>query len=300
MNVKKEFYTELLENLYDGVYFVDAVRKITFWNKGAEAMSGFKSNAIVGKFCWDNVLTHLRIQAEETCDKHCPITNTIADGKSRTAEAFLRHKDGHLLPVMMRIAPIRDLKKAVVGSAVILMDNSAKAAIAQRYEECQKLALLDPLTKLANRRYMNMVLTNKLMETVRYGWPFGLLFIDIDHFKKVNDAYGHAVGDRVLKMVGGTLMNNLRAFDIVGRWGGEEFIAVVVNIDKENLRMIADRLRLLVERSNISVGKDKVSVTISIGASSVKKDDTIDALLKRVDKLMYKSKTEGRNRVSMQ
>jgi diguanylate cyclase (GGDEF)-like protein/PAS domain S-box-containing protein len=299
MKVKKEFYTELLENLYDGVYFVDSVRKITFWNKGAESLSGFKSNDIVGRFCWDNILTHLKLQAEETCEKHCPITKTLKDGKSRTSEAFVRHKDGHLLPVMMRIAPIRNGKKSIVGSAIILMDNSAKAAIAQRYEECQKLALLDPLTKLANRRYMNMVLTNKLMETVRYGWRFGLLFIDIDRFKNINDAYGHAVGDRVLKMVGGTLMNNLRAFDIVGRWGGEEFLAVVVNIDKEALRIIADRLRLLVEKSNISVGKDKIGVTISIGGSSVKKDDTVDGLLKRVDALMYKSKTDGRNRVSM-
>ncbi len=123
--------------------------------------------------------------------------------------------------------------------------------------------------------------------------------MDIDHFKKVNDTYGHDIGDEVLKFVANTFVTNSRPFDSYGRWGGEEFIGIIRNITCEGLEHIGNRLRLLVENSYILHENKKLQVTISIGATLVKDDDTIESLVKRADILLYQSKAAGRNRLTI-
>ena len=125
--------------------------------------------------------------------------------------------------------------------------------------------------------------------------PFGILFIDIDHFKKFNDTYGHDVGDDVLKFVANTFVANARPFDLYGRWGGEEFIGIIRNINSPELERLGNRLRLLVEQSYILHGNEKLFVTVSVGATVVNDNDTMDSLMKRADYLMYQSKAAGRN-----
>ncbi|MEK7750071.1 MAG: GGDEF domain-containing protein [Planctomycetota bacterium] len=161
------------------------------------------------------------------------------------------------------------------------------------------MALLDPLTELANRRYTELNIQTKLDEMRRYGRPFGILFVDIDHFKNINDFYGHDIGDKVLTMVANTFMKNVRASDIVGRWGGEEFIAIIPNINEAQLYFTANKLRVLVEQSGFSLNSGIVQVTVSIGATLALLKDTAETLLERADKLLYYSKANGRNRVSI-
>ncbi len=129
----------------------------------------------------------------------------------------------------------------------------------------------------------------------RLNMTFGILFIDIDHFKKFNDTYGHDIGDDVLKFVANTFIANARPFDLFGRWGGEEFLGIIKNINNHDLKVIGNRLRLLIQNSYIMHENEKLSVTISIGASLVKKNDTIDSIIKRADVLLYESKASGRN-----
>jgi diguanylate cyclase (GGDEF)-like protein len=164
-----------------------------------------------------------------------------------------------------------------------------------RVNELEKLTLLDNLTQLANRNYLEREIQSRFEEKKRLNVPFGILFIDIDHFKKINDRYGHDVGDEVLKFVANTLVANSRPFDLYGRWGGEEFIGIIRNINAKKLELLGNRVRTLVEHSYIIHENEKLYVTISLGATLVKKHDTIDSLIKRADMLMYKSKAAGRN-----
>lgn len=299
MTADNDFHKSLLDSLYDGIYFVDRDRKITYWNKGAERLTGYKASEVVGMHCSDNVLMHINEQGISLCEERCPAAETMADGRPREAELYLHHKEGYRVPVLIRLAPIQDPNGQTIGAVEIFSDNSSKVAIVQRIEELQKIALFDPLTELGNRRYAEMNLTARFDEMRRYGWPFGVLFMDIDHFKAVNDVHGHDIGDEVLKMVAKTLLNNVRSFDTVNRWGGEEFIGIIVNIQEDQLYAIANKLRLLVEQSSLSVGSDIIRVTISIGATLAQANEGGDTLLKRADQLMYHSKTAGRNRVSM-
>jgi diguanylate cyclase (GGDEF)-like protein/PAS domain S-box-containing protein len=298
MKMEFELYKNLLENLYDGVYFVDTERRITYWNKGAEQISGFTSSEVVGTRCADNLLMHVDDQGNMLCKESCPLVKTIADGIPQRAEAYLHHKDGHRIPVLIKVTPVQDVQGNIVGAVEIFSDNSSHIAALQKIRDLEKIIYLDPLTELANRRFTEINLRAQFDEMWRYGWQFGIVLIDIDHFKNVNDLYGHEIGDRALKMVAQTLLKNLRSFDVIGRWGGEEFLAIIMNVRKDPLRSIANRFRVLVEQSSFSVGNDIVQVTISLGTTLARSDDTTADLLKRVETLMYQSKSGGRNRVS--
>lgn len=292
-----KFYKDLVDNLSEGVYFVDRERRITYWNRGAEAISGYKAEEVLGTRCFDDLLMHVTAEGHRLCGEGCPLAATMDDGQGREAEIFLHHKDGHRVPVRVRASPI-DEGGEVVGAVEVFTDNSARMAILQRVEDLRRMALVDHLTGLANRRYAEMSLRSKLDEMERYGWPVGLLYLDVDHFKQVNDTYGHPVGDRALRMVGKTLATNARSFDLVSRWGGEEFVAILVNVDGAELLRIGERVRVLVQESVLTEGPDRIRVTLSVGATLAKPRDTLESLIGRADELMYRSKITGRNRLS--
>lgn len=163
-----------------------------------------------------------------------------------------------------------------------------------------ELAVTDQLTGLHNRRYMAGQLEALMRRANQGGEPVSLLVIDIDHFKKVNDSFGHDVGDEVLSEFAVRLASNVRAIDLPVRHGGEEFVVVMPDTDLEDARRIAERIRLHAAGSPFRVmsGEELLSVTISIGvACSAGSDDTPTALLKRADEAVYEAKSRGRNRV---
>ena len=297
MKTDDTFYKTLLDNLYDGVYFVDQDRRITFWNKGAERITGFRASDVVGKHCSDNILVHVDREGNNLCLGVCPMGDTIKDGETRSSDVYLQHKDGHRVHVAVRVAPIRD-DGQIVGGVEVFTANTPAAEALERFAELERLAFLDPLTGLANRRYAEITLNARLEELQRYGWQFGVIFIDIDHFKDVNDRHGHEAGDEVLKMVAKTLQNSVRTFDVVSRWGGEEYVAVIAHVEGDELTATANRCRALVEQSSHNAATP-ISVTISLGATLARLDDTVASIIKRADALMYKSKAAGRNTVTL-
>ncbi|MCK5658168.1 MAG: sensor domain-containing diguanylate cyclase, partial [Deltaproteobacteria bacterium] len=300
MSKKEGFFRGVLDSLQDGVYFVDMNRRITYWNKGAERITGYESSEAVGISCSDNLLVHIDDKGVNLCEAGCPLAQTLMDGLERETEAYLQHKDGHRLPVIIRVSPLRDSSGRIVGAVESFSDNSSKAALLQRIDQLQKESLVDPLTGLANRSCIDMTLHSRINEMQRYGWPCGVLFLDIDNFKIVNDTYGHNVGDGVLMMVARTLSSNLRAHDLLGRYGGEEFVAIITHVDMAQLHTFADRLRLLVEKSRHDTEYSTIRVTVSIGATVVRPEDTVETAITRADLFMYNSKISGRNRVSLE
>lgn len=295
-----ELHQKILDNIYDGVYFVDRDRKITYWNKGAERITGYKSTEVIGLRCSDNLLMHIDSEGNLLCFGLCPLAMTIGDGTLREAEIYLHHKDGHRVPVFVRVAPIRDPDGQIIGAVEIFNDNSTHIDLVKQLDQFRELALVDSLTGLANRRYAEMYLRGKFEEMRNSGHPlFGVLFIDIDHFKRVNDLFGHDMGDEVLRMVAMTLKKAVNKGGVVCRWGGEEFIAVVLAKSSDDLYSIAKSLCVLVERSGFNAGPNSISVTVSIGAALAEANDTVDSLIKRADQLMFQSKKLGRNRVSL-
>lgn len=163
------------------------------------------------------------------------------------------------------------------------------------YKELEKLAVIDKLTKLYNRYKIDEVLESEKERSNRYKTPFGILMLDIDHFKNVNDTYGHSTGDEVLKRFAKIIKENSRKTDIVGRWGGEEFLIIIPHTDKNDLLTIAENLR-----SKIGNYKFKTigNLTVSIGASIYEYNESTEKTIIRADNALYSSKENGRNKVT--
>lgn len=295
-----EFYQEILNNLYDGIFFVNDKGAITYWNNGAVKLTGYLSENVLNRnYC--DIFKPLNKFGNNLCEKDgCPISQVLRSSKLMEVDAYIRHKDGHLLPISIRIAPVREVERQFVVAVEIHSRNSPRFALQQKLEELQQMAMYDSLTGIANRRYIEMTLETRLEELKRYNWSFALMFMDVDNFKKLNDTHGHHTGDRVLKMIGSTMLNSLRSFDIIGRWGGEEFVVILVNIPKGELFKISDRFRQLVENSQLPMDSgDVLSTTVSVGVTNAYNGDTVDTIIERADKLMYRSKQGGRNKVSV-
>lgn len=151
---------------------------------------------------------------------------------------------------------------------------------------------MDQLTGLYNRRKLDQVLSEQIDLASRYDTPFSVLLLDVDFFKKVNDTYGHLMGDQLLQDLSHILTKKIRSVDILGRWGGEEFLIILPNCQLAGAMQLAEKIRLAIaETSFQNVG----ARTVSIGASDYKKGDQVEQLLQRADHALYQAKKSGRN-----
>jgi diguanylate cyclase (GGDEF)-like protein/PAS domain S-box-containing protein len=297
MKFDDQMFQRILDSLHDGVYLVDRDRRITYWNRGAERLTGYAATEAVGHFCRDNLLVHIDETGQLLCLANCPLAATMDDAQPRAADVFLKHKNGERVPVSVRVAPLYGKDGEVIGGVETFSDNHTKVAIAEEVERLRALSLLDPLTQVGNRRLAEDQLAAFQQEAVRYGAPFGLLFLDVDHFKQINDRHGHDAGDALLRMLGRQLATSVRAFDRVCRWGGEEFLVLVKQVTNQPLRAVAEKLRVLVERSDIPFAGAPLSCTVSIGGTAYRDHESIDTAIERADQLMYRAKRSGRNQV---
>lgn len=175
--------------------------------------------------------------------------------------------------------------------AALIFDRSRKAVFISQ-QKLHQLALTDPLTGIFNRNQLNITINQEIGRALRYEKPFGFLMFDVDHFKKINDNFGHDQGDKVLQHIASLLKDSLRENDTLIRWGGEEFVIIAVEVAEQNLAVLCEKLRQKIASANFApAGK----VTISIGATMYQKHDTQDELLSRADKALYQAKNEGRN-----
>lgn len=178
------------------------------------------------------------------------------------------------------------------GCLGALMFDRSRKAIFMSQQELHHLAVTDELTGVFNRNHLNRILSQEMARDLRYDKTFGLLMLDIDHFKIINDTFGHSVGDEVLRKTAQVLSTSIRSNDTLVRWGGEEFVVIAIEVDGKTLNHLCEKLRSKIEDDSYgSVDK----VTVSIGATLFRKDDTQDALLSRADKALYEAKGKGRN-----
>ncbi|MEJ5365778.1 MAG: diguanylate cyclase [Desulfosoma sp.] len=179
-----------------------------------------------------------------------------------------------------------------------------EATLKKRTEEVQRLSITDPLTQLYNRRYFNEQLPKLLHASRRHGRPLSLIMTDIDHFKKINDTYGHQTGDRVLEAFAAQIQGSLRVgLDWAARFGGEEFVVVLPETDMDKAGLVAERLRLLVAHTSVESPQGPVRITASFGVSGVPGGGydglSMEALVAAADAALYRAKQNGRNRTEM-
>jgi diguanylate cyclase (GGDEF)-like protein/PAS domain S-box-containing protein len=291
----QDLHSTVVENLFDGVYYVDRNRTITYWNPAAARISGFEPEEVVGRRCFDDILGHVDDAGTRLCFEGCPLVQAMAQRRGVDAEVFLHHRDGHRVPVHVRCQPVRDEDGAVVGAVEIFNEDHVYREALRRITDLELASSTDAVTGIRNRRSAELAISSRLREAHEAGWPMGLLFVDIDHFKRFNDAHGHEVGDAVLRTVARSISSSLREADLVARWGGEEFVVLTTASNRSQIETLAARIRAVVAASDVDVGGERLGVTVSIGATRAAVDDTPATLVGRADRAMYMSKTSGRN-----
>lgn len=290
---------ELLEAVNEPVYVLDLDRKITYWNPAAERLTGFSAAQVVGRRCRDDILNHVDETGKQLCGSCCPLAETVRDGQPREAAVFLRHRDGHRVPVLVRTGVLHGPDGEITGGVEVFHDDSERLALAERLSQVERQALTDELTGVANRRMLERVLHQCQEEGRRYGQPYAVVFADIDHFKDFNDQYGHNVGDETLQLVAATLQGCIRSGDTAGRWGGEEFLIVARAAGEESAVRLADRARRRVAGAWTTRGDQRVRATVSVGVAVAHQGEPAVGVVDRADRAMLAAKERGRNQTAI-
>jgi diguanylate cyclase (GGDEF)-like protein len=184
-----------------------------------------------------------------------------------------------------------------VGRTVFkfIAHNNIEAAY---HDEIYRLTTVDGLTQVHNRRYFDEAIERELSRCRRYGRALSLLLIDVDHFKRINDTFGHLAGDAVLKEVASAIQKRIRKEDLLSRYGGEEFAVLTPEIDQKGAHAMGEKVRKVIEKHEFSFDGEVIPVTVSCGVSSLgKKSDDAAALVQRADEKLYEAKESGRNKV---
>lgn len=289
-------YEVILDHLREGVALLKPDGTITYWNKGAERITGYPAPEVIGRHCSDDVLVHLSPEGMPLCGTGlCPRQQVLdaAEPLDRAGTYYLRHKHGHRVPVSTQVIPVKGEDGTIESIVEVFSDEPTGTLARQEMAMLHELALLDPLTGVGNRRYVETQIRARLDEFQRYGWPFGVLFVDVDNLKDINDQYGHAAGDLVLRALASTMAHAVRSFDTVGRWAGDEFIAVLTNISDKELKAVTDKMRRLARQTTVVADGRSITASISIGAAPASLDDSVETIVSRADRLMYQAKTAG-------
>ena len=161
----------------------------------------------------------------------------------------------------------------------------------------EQLAVVDELTGVFNRRGLVILGGREVERARRLGCPLAVLFVDLDHFKSLNDAYSHEVGDRALRVVGRRLQESMRRIDTVARYGGEEFVVLLAETELGAAVEVGERVRQMVEATNLATESGTARLTVSIGVTTQGEATSLEGLIRRADEAMYAAKQAGRNRV---
>nr|WP_257787285.1 diguanylate cyclase [Acidihalobacter ferrooxydans] len=278
----------LFENTTDIYYRIDALGKVLMASPAVERILGYTCEAVIGQ---DSSMFYA-----DPRDRDELVHALTTYGKISDYEVTLLHRDGTHVCVSVSSHAINDEEGNYLAVEGVMRDISERKRLER---ELHELASHDPLTGLLNRRAFLERATQALQRGQRHAWPITFMILDIDWFKRVNDRFGHLVGDQVLRRFSESVMHQLREIDHFGRLGGEEFGLVLDQCDLNEAHEVGERIRRSIETLECALMEDKpITISVSIGASVSAADDArIETLLERADQALYRAKQEGRNRL---
>ena len=236
----------------------------------------------------------IQIDQEAVSRNHCKLLNT---GKSLMLRDLGSTNGTYVNDELVDEYVLRDGDFIKIGRCIFkfLSGNNIENAY---HEEIYRLTTVDGLTQIFNKRYFIETLEREMGRAQRYRRELSLIMFDIDHFKQINDTYGHLAGDHILKQLAATIKTRIRREDILARYGGEEFAIILPEIDRENSLNFAEKIRALIEKASFKFEDTKIPITISIGVTSIGPEvNDAEEFVKQADVFLYDAKNRGRNKV---
>ncbi len=299
--------TRLARRLFDvPMAVIDIIGEKLAWLKSAQGMDAFEGMRC-DSYCHHTVLEdEAFIVTDASCDAR------VHDSGFASSWVFYvgipLHFEGHRVGVLCigdtrprdiddeSLALLRDLAAMAEQELLVSKMSATQIALAHSNEELEMKANVDVLTRVWNRGAILEIAENERLRSTA-GMMIAILLIDLDHFKKINDDYGHLAGDEVLRMSGERLRASIRPTDAVGRYGGEEFMIVMTNVQREDVARVAERIRTTMAKTPIRFGSHSIEWTCSAGYAIGNANDSINTLVQRADEALYRAKAGGRNRI---
>jgi diguanylate cyclase (GGDEF)-like protein/PAS domain S-box-containing protein len=266
----------------------DSDDRITMWNPAAESMFGWSEKQTLGQI--DPTVPENKLREAEA------LRNATLSGMSFSNMDTVRMKnDGEQFHVSLSVAPLRGQENEVIGRLHIITDITERKRL---QEELRQQATTDELTKISNRRHFIELASSEIKRAIRLKRPPAFALIDIDHFKQINDTYGHTTGDLALIEFTNICQRQIREIDVFARFGGDEFVLLFPETNKEQAYEIVERIRLALMKNPVDLDGQQVAITLSCGIASLGDEQiSLDTLLNRADQALYRAKETGRNRV---
>ncbi|NUQ62126.1 MAG: diguanylate cyclase [Pirellulales bacterium] len=288
------FQARLLDNMHDAVVFVDTNLQISQWNHGAERLTGIAASSIQGHPWLPGLLKMRNEKGDVLTDDDCPVACTIRSGVQSLRRLSIAGRAGEPVFVDSHAIPVVNKSGLTLGAVLLLHDASSETSLEERCQNLHEKATKDPLTQVANRAEFDRVHEMFANANKQQRVPCSLMICDLDHFKKVNDTYGHQAGDEVIKSLASLLKSACRPGDLVARYGGEEFVMLFADCDNATAARRAEQIRAALSQ----LPQPKLEgrpVTASFGVTEIQPGDTPETMLRRADRGLLTAKQRGRN-----
>jgi diguanylate cyclase (GGDEF)-like protein/PAS domain S-box-containing protein len=294
-----EIYQSVLDGLQTGVYIVDRNRRIRFWNEGAEEITGYLRQDVVGRFLRDHLLTTSNETKDPDSDPEDPISLVFRDGKPSVMDVSILHKNGYRVPIVLRTNPIRNSRGAVVGAAESFEKNRSASDWTRRQAAYADFGCLDKTTGVAAQSFMETQLRENLTTFVEHNIPFGILLIQIDRMDQFRASRGPGIVPTILRIVAQSVENCLRPTDLVGCWGENQFLAILMECRESEVSLVGERVRKMIGKAELEWWGDRFSVTSAVGGAGCQPGENIEMLLARAEASIRESIGKGGNCVTV-
>ena len=290
------YHDRLFQAMHDAVIFIDRFGRIESWNNAAERITGVSATAVVGQQWMPELIELWDDDEEEVPDDECPVSLVIKSGVQAFERGSMADRNGQRRGINLQMIPVRDPDGFSRGVIVVIRDASNQINLEERVQTLHEKATQDPLTKVANRAEFDQSHAEFIDRHSDSGAPCSLVICDIDHFKKVNDNFGHQAGDEALVAFAEVLQSHTRAGDLVARYGGEEFVLLCADCDSADAARRAEEIRSRLSQIPQPM-LNNMCITASFGVTSLQAGDTPSTMLARADRALFQAKQGGRNRV---
>jgi diguanylate cyclase (GGDEF)-like protein/PAS domain S-box-containing protein len=290
------FEKKLIDNMHDGVIFVDSQCMILLWNTGVERLTGVSSAAACGRTLLPNLMDMCNNREQRISNEECPVAHAIATGVQWLGRISIMGRQGHHVAVDLHAIPVRSVDGAIHGATVLLHDVSSETSLEEKCQALHAQVAKDPMTQVANRAEFDRMLNNFVAAHQESNLPCSLIMSDLDHFKSINDTHGHQAGDAAIITFASLLKTMCRSGDLVARYGGEEFAVLCADCTNAAAARKADAIRkALSEVKHPMLGNN--AITASFGVTELQTGDTPETMLRRADRALLQAKDQGRNQV---
>jgi diguanylate cyclase (GGDEF)-like protein/PAS domain S-box-containing protein len=300
-------YKYIIENIKDIIWEMNKDFVFTFTSPNVKVMTGYEVEEVVGRKITDLLTEESKKYFYDQVNEH--LNNRI----NGTTEKSLLHdvqficKNGSIKWLEVSANPMFEDGKFIgyIGTTRDIMEkkeyeyqlNQYVQELKTKNVELEKTAMTDVLTGVYNRRKFEDDLDLLINKEKKQDIPFSLILFDIDHFKTINDLFGHNTGDLVLKRISNLVLENIRSNDRLFRWGGEEFIIILSDANMENARKVAEKLREMIENEDFGV-EQKITISIGVSEYEYTPNENTDQIFSKIDKILYQAKLQGGNRVT--